>query len=139
MATDTVVRHYNDRAIVFNEGDPGDGMYVVLGGKVRIYRTLNGHETNLAVLGEGDFFGEMALLDHRPRSASARAEGGADLRFIGVLEFEEMISDPYIRRMLARMSERMRRLDELVTKLETESDARYSYASTMSVHRDWVL
>lgn len=139
MAGDTVVRHYDDGTTVFSEGDPGDGMYVVLGGKVRIHRALNGREVTLAVLGQGEFFGEMSLLDHRPRSATAEAVGDTELRFISILEFEAMIPDPYIRRMLVRMSERMRQADETIAKLQNESDARYSYASGLNTHREWVL
>src|SRR5688500_18825141 len=58
---------------IFQHGDPGDKLYVILEGKVRISRDVPGMgEEALAVLGPGAVFGEMALLDEAPRSADAR-------------------------------------------------------------------
>lgn len=139
MAGDMVIRHFKDGAIVFREGDPGDGMYIVLEGRVKIFRTHDGREANLAVLGRDEFFGEMSLLDHQPRSATAKAQGDVTLRFVSIPEFEQMIPDLHIRRMLTRMSERMRHADEMLAKLEAENDARYDYASSLGSHREWVL
>lgn len=59
---------------IFKHGDPGDKLCVILEGKVRIARDLHGlGEETLAVLSEGQMFGEMALLDESPRSADAWA------------------------------------------------------------------
>jgi CRP-like cAMP-binding protein len=59
---------------VFQHGDVGDKLYLILEGKVRISRDLPGlGEEALAILGPGQIFGEMALLDESPRSADARA------------------------------------------------------------------
>jgi CRP/FNR family transcriptional regulator, cyclic AMP receptor protein len=61
-------------ALIFSEGDLGDALHVVLEGKVRISRRPPGMgEEALAVLGRGEVFGEMALVDDRPRSADAKA------------------------------------------------------------------
>ena len=58
------------RETLFREGDLGDEMYLIKSGKVRIVKEMdNGEEKTLAFLGEGSFFGEMAVLDKRPRSA----------------------------------------------------------------------
>lgn len=60
--------------VLFREGDPGDHLYVVLDGQVRISKNLSGAgEEALAIMGRGDYFGEMALIDEEPRSADARA------------------------------------------------------------------
>lgn len=57
---------------IFRHGDPGDKLYLILEGKVRISREIPGMgEEALAVLGPGQIFGEMALLDESPRSADA--------------------------------------------------------------------
>src|SRR4029079_12247198 len=59
---------------IFQYGDPGDKLYIILDGKVRISREVGGMgEEALAVLGPGEVFGEMALLDESPRSADAKA------------------------------------------------------------------
>lgn len=58
--------------MVFREGDVGDRLYVILDGRVRISRQVSGMgEEALAILGPGDAFGEMALVDDYPRSADA--------------------------------------------------------------------
>jgi len=58
---------------IFQHGDAGDKLYLILEGKVRISREVPGMgEEALAVLGPGEVFGEMALLDESPRSADAR-------------------------------------------------------------------
>jgi CRP/FNR family cyclic AMP-dependent transcriptional regulator len=60
--------------IIFKQAYPGDDAYVILSGEVEIYlEHPDGKEQRLAVLGKGQMFGELAQLDGRPRSASARA------------------------------------------------------------------
>src|SRR5579875_3744479 len=60
--------------VVFLEGEPGDRLFVVLEGKVKISRTSNdGRENLLAVLGPGEIFGELSLFDPGPRTATAAA------------------------------------------------------------------
>ncbi len=67
-------RHYEPNENIFWEGEPGVGMYIVQEGTVKIYKTLpDGNDKELAILKNGDFFGELALLDESPRSASAIA------------------------------------------------------------------
>jgi len=59
---------------IFHHGEPGDSMYLVEQGSVRIsVKDTDGHDTTLAEMGQGDFFGEMSLLDGNPRSADATA------------------------------------------------------------------
>ena len=62
-------RGYKKDEVIFNEGDVGLGMYIIIGGCVQIVCGSQSHI--LAELGEGDFFGELSLLDDSPRSASA--------------------------------------------------------------------
>jgi CRP/FNR family cyclic AMP-dependent transcriptional regulator len=70
-------RHFASGAPLFNEGDEGSEMYVVLEGRVIISKHIPGAgEEALAILERGDFFGEMSLIDGEPRSADARAHGG---------------------------------------------------------------
>lgn len=58
---------------IFQEEAPGDRMYIIKSGSVRIVKHLKDKENTLAVLNAGEFFGEMALLDGMPRSAGAKA------------------------------------------------------------------
>ncbi len=74
------LRKYQPGEVIFMEGQPGTGMYLILSGEARI--TLNYQSENpidLATLKEGDFFGEISLLDESPRSATAVAVGPTEL------------------------------------------------------------
>jgi len=74
LAARLVIRHFSPGQIIFHHGDPGGLLYIIMKGKVKItYSTPEGQEALLAILGEDDFFGELALLDDSPRSATAEA------------------------------------------------------------------
>jgi CRP/FNR family cyclic AMP-dependent transcriptional regulator len=74
-----VVKRFKDGKVIFRENRPGKFMYIIDSGKVKLTRTSmregRNVETTLAVLKKGDFFGEMALFDYGPRSATATAVG----------------------------------------------------------------
>jgi len=71
-------RRHEAGAVIFREGDPGDSLHTVIEGSVRIaVASAAGDEATLAMLGPGDCFGELALLDGRPRSAGAVAASPA--------------------------------------------------------------
>jgi CRP-like cAMP-binding protein len=84
-------RDYEAGAVLFREGDPGDFMYVVQSGEVEIRRKVGDHERVLAVLPAGEFFGEMALINQRPRSATAVVRRPSTLLVIEGRTFEAMI------------------------------------------------
>nr|WP_202511764.1 Crp/Fnr family transcriptional regulator [Streptomyces sp. SID3343] len=68
---------------LFHEGDPGDRLYVVIEGKIKLHRSSNdGRENMLAVLGPGEMFGELSLFDPGPRTATATAL--TDVRLLGL-------------------------------------------------------
>src|SRR5881275_2418948 len=70
-----------ENEVIFNQGEPGDGLYVILQGRVRIATTDSfGRERVLAFYGPGEFFGDMAVLTGAPRSATASAS--TDLRLL---------------------------------------------------------
>lgn len=95
MTTDNLLerfaRDYEAGAVLFREGDPGDFMYVVQAGEVEIRRKVGDHERVLAVLPAGEFFGEMALINQRPRSATAVVRRASRLLVIEGRTFEAMI------------------------------------------------
>ncbi|MEW6161546.1 MAG: cyclic nucleotide-binding domain-containing protein, partial [Verrucomicrobiota bacterium] len=68
---------------IFKEGDRGDGLYLVREGQVQISAVIGQDERRILTrIGPGDFFGEMAVLDNAPRSASALTEEPSTLYFI---------------------------------------------------------
>lgn len=74
MAGHLVRRRFSSGQTIFHHGDPGGLLYIIEKGKVKIaHSTPDGNEALLAILGAGDFFGELALLDDYPRSATAEA------------------------------------------------------------------
>ena len=77
---------------IFQYGDPGDKLFIILEGKVRISREISGMgEEALAVLASGELFGEMALLDESPRSADARAHEKCRLLVIKKDDFDDLL------------------------------------------------
>ncbi len=67
-------RKYPRDAVIFFESDPGDAMFMIIAGRVKVtILSDDGREIILSILSDRDFFGEMALLDNEPRSATAIA------------------------------------------------------------------
>src|SRR5688572_31140776 len=79
-------------AVIFQHGDVGDKVYLILEGKVRIVRQIPGlGEEALAVLGPGQVFGEMALLDESPRSADALCHDSCRLLAISKEDLDDLL------------------------------------------------
>jgi len=90
-ALDRFARDFAAGSVLFEEGQPGDYMYVVQSGEVEIRRQVGETERVLAVLPPGEFFGEMAILNGRPRSATAVVKSKARLLVIEGKTFEAML------------------------------------------------
>ncbi len=99
--------HASDGQVLMRQGESGDEFLVVISGNVVIER----EGQRLARLGPGDFLGEIALVDGRPRTASAIADGGADLLVLDHGQFEALLDEyPGIGRQVARaLVDRIRR------------------------------
>ncbi|MBK5256619.1 MAG: cyclic nucleotide-binding domain-containing protein [Vicinamibacteria bacterium] len=111
--------HFPSGKVLFREGDAGEDMYIIQSGRVAIKkRTGANKDVTLAVLEKGDFFGEMAVLERMPRSATAEMSEAGDLIVISGDTFGDMIkSNPEIAfRMLRKYSIRLR---EMVKQIET--------------------
>jgi putative methionine-R-sulfoxide reductase with GAF domain len=108
--------------VIFREGDPGDCMYVILSGKVRISKGGSGGEVHITTLQEGEIFGEISFFDGLPRSATATSLGHSHILTVNKKMFFSNISrDPSIAfKVLEAMSARMRRFNAEYMKLETE-------------------
>lgn len=109
-AADLYGRDFPAGAVLFEEGDPGSRMYVLQAGVVRIVKRLGGRELTLARLGPGEAFGEMALLEGQPRSATAVVEAPARILEIDEAAFAELIrrNGEIALRLLRRLSARLR-------------------------------
>lgn len=87
----SINRNYNQDEMVFSENEPGRELYIIQSGRVKITKMVNGQEVMLAVLQPGDIFGEMALLDNKPRSASAICAESCVMLAINKANFEGMV------------------------------------------------
>jgi CRP/FNR family transcriptional regulator, cyclic AMP receptor protein len=111
------IHDYPKSATIVRDGDPGDAMYIIDVGKVRISVTdADGHAVTLAELGPGDFFGEMSMLDGHARSANATATENARLAQLTRDDFLSfMRSDPRVAlELLTALTGRLRRTDDLL-------------------------
>lgn len=90
-ALERFARDFPVGTVLFEEGQPGHVMYIVVAGEIEIRRRVGDTERVLAVLGGGEFFGEMAILSGRPRSATAVARSAARLLVIDGTTFEAML------------------------------------------------
>ena len=102
---------------LFNQGDKGNAMYLIESGRVRIsIRDEDEHELTLAELAQGDFFGEMSIIDGRQRSADARVLEEARLAVLSRDDFLRLVrTKPDIAlEMLSALTDRLRRTDELL-------------------------
>ncbi len=83
---------YAKSEIVFREGSFGFSMYFIYSGKVKLYTEAPGRQVTLAVMGPGEFFGEMALIDSSPRTATAVAEEDTKLVAVDKAKFLELLN-----------------------------------------------
>ncbi len=110
-ALERFARDFPAGSVLFEEGQPGDYMYVVQSGEVEIRRQVGETERVLAILPPGEFLGEMAILNGRPRSATAVCKTAARLLVIEGKTFEAM--------MRARPEIALRIIKALATRLES--------------------
>ena len=103
--------------VLFLEGDPGKNMYVIQSGKVRLTRSIRGQEKLLAELAAGEFFGEMSIINDKPRTATATVVEDAQLLVLDPRTFEAMIkaNTEIAVRMIKKLA---RRLDDANQQIE---------------------
>jgi len=102
-------RLYTKDSIIFCEGEPGDELFIIQKGSVKIVKINDNNEILLAVLKSGDIFGEMALLESKPRAAGAVAYEDCQLMAVNRANFEHMIKTQpqLITRLTILLSERI--------------------------------
>ena len=82
--------HYEAGEVVFSEGDTGDSLFMILAGQVEVLKRFGAEPQQVGLLGPGEYFGEMALLGRRPRSATARALTALDLLVLPGSDFSAL-------------------------------------------------
>lgn len=100
--------------VIFREGDESYELYLIVSGSIEIHKKIGGVEQHLAALSAGDFFGDMAIFEHRPRSASAVATSAGVILVLRSEHFRQIIlQEPAISFEIFReLSARLRRFDQ---------------------------
>lgn len=111
---------YQDSQVIVRQGEAGDCMYVIQEGRVAVIQERDGREVPLAVLGKGDFFGEMALFDREMRSSTVRALGEVRVLTVDKKTFMRRIhEDPSLAfRIVQQMSQRIREMDGELARIK---------------------
>jgi len=135
--TQVEVEVYPRGTQIVRQGSYGDCMYFVRRGKVRIYRTQDGTDTTLGTVGPQEVFGEMAIFEHGPRSASAVALEETEVRVIPKSQFEAMECDIVIRQVLQNMAHRLHDIDEGYERLAVDAAHRRERATSLVERSDW--
>jgi CRP-like cAMP-binding protein len=115
---------YNDGDIICHEGDEGKSMYVIQSGKVEVIKKRPEGELKLRIMTKGEIFGEIALFDHMPRSATVKAVGEAVVLSIDKKGFFAKASkDPtLVFNILEGMSKRIRDLTHELSKYKKDEE-----------------
>lgn len=111
--------------VLFHEGDKGEEMFIIQSGKVKISKRIRGVEKTLATLEKGEFFGEMAILNDKPRSASAETIEVSEMLVIDRKTFDTLlrsnveIAIRFIKRLADRLRETNDQMEALMIKDNT--------------------
>lgn len=111
-------KHFKQEEYIFREGQDGDALYIVLEGQVRISKDTAAGEEALAILERGDYFGEMALIDRKPRSADAKAHSAEAVVLMisrevleGILDIQKVSSLRLLKLLCGLIAKRLREID----------------------------
>ena len=120
MKTGELGKIYQDGEKIISQGEAGDCMFVIQQGQVEVLSEQEGKEVRLAVRGEGDFFGEMAIFEREVRMATVRAIGLVRVLTVDKKNILQRIhEDPSLAyRMIQTMSRRIRELSGEVMRLK---------------------
>jgi CRP/FNR family cyclic AMP-dependent transcriptional regulator len=106
-------------ATVFREGEPGGSVYVIRAGKVRVVKDANGRQRMVTTLGPGDFFGEMAVVTGRPRTATVEVVEDAELLKVPAGKLQEMVAGTgeVAIRLIRHLAERLEQANRFINVL----------------------
>ena len=133
-------KEFFEGEIIFKEGEIGDEIYLIEEGEVEIFKEIEGKEKRIAILKEGEVFGEMSALDGKPRSASARALKDTVLRIMNREALIEYIKqNPFIEYLINTFIERLRIADEQIKFLSISPEELRFLAFLKWVNREKLL
>lgn len=122
-------RRYKKNETIIHTGDPGLGMYIIVNGSVEIVEEdEKAGKRSLAKLSDGSFFGDMALLDEDPRSASAIALADSDIMgffrpdFLDLIYRKPKLGIKVLLALARVIGERLRHTNELLVKIQEKKD-----------------
>jgi CRP-like cAMP-binding protein len=137
MAGQEFERKFKPGEVIFRQGDAGSEMYLIRSGKIKISRSAGNIEKTLAVIKEGDFFGEMAVIDGSPRSATATAIEEVNLLIVDREAFKSQLKDnPMIEYVLETMTRRLRDTNRQVEFLLIRDEMRRVVALLVSMAKE---
>jgi hypothetical protein len=116
-------------AVVFTQGDASDSMYLVMSGELRARTMIGGKETILATFGPGEFFGDMALFDHGPRSADVLANVDSTLFKITAASFNRLtheapaLATPFLQATARTLAARIRNDNKKLARITQQYSA----------------
>jgi CRP/FNR family transcriptional regulator, cyclic AMP receptor protein len=136
------IKTYEPGKVVFQEGDRGEEMYVIIDGEVEIRKsTYSTSFKTLITLHKGDIFGEMALIDKKARSAAAVATAPTKLLVMNENLFEAVIerNPDFAKKMIRILSERLRRSNSILQNLITTNKDSQIYSGLFQYAQDYGL
>ncbi len=115
--------------VLFNEGDPSDGMYIIRSGKLKVYHVKDGKESTLAFLDGGSVIGEMAFFENKPRSASVKAVEESEVTVVDEEDFQKLLKQVpgWFVKMMTSLSGRLRATNERLKAVEEGQSRIQSY------------
>jgi CRP/FNR family cyclic AMP-dependent transcriptional regulator len=107
------------KTVLFNDGDAGEEMFIIQAGRVKISKRIRGVEKTLATLEKGEFFGEMAILNDKPRSATAETLDDCEMLVIDRKTFDALIrgNSEIAVRFIKRLADRLREANDQMESL----------------------
>ena len=122
-------KDFNDRQYIFREHESGQEAFILKSGRVEIFKTVTQdsitQEISLGILPPGTMFGEMALIDNKPRMASARAyKGAATVLVVSQKQFSAMLDpvNPFVKKLLEILANHVRASNQ-ANALATSADS----------------
>jgi CRP-like cAMP-binding protein len=114
------IKKYRQGELICREDTIGGEMYVIISGKAKVYRLIDGTEIDIAYEQEGDFFGEISLLLDCPRTASVEAVEDTEILVLSKSSFiEKIVTDPrFALKMATTMARRLEEAHKVISRLE---------------------